>query len=163
RLHRLVAQAAGRDELCRRFMGIPGVGPVTSLAFKAAIDAPQRFRRSKTVGAHLGLTPRRIPSGDSIDFEGQISRCGDAGLLAALSEAAGVLLTRTRAPSALKTWGLRLARRRGYKRAVVAVARKLAVIMHRMWVDDTCFHFAAVGAGTATVAPATAPWPQSDA
>ena len=130
-------------------MGIPGVGPVTSLAFKAAIDAPQRFRRSKTVGAHLGLTPRRIQSGDSIDFEGHISRCGDAEVRAALYEAAGVLLTRSRAPSALKAWGLRLARRRGYKRGVVAVARKLAVIMHRMWVDRTDFHFAAVRDGNA--------------
>jgi transposase len=153
RLHRLVAQAAGRYEPCRRFMGIPGVGPVTSLAFKAAIDAPRRFRRSKTVGAHLGLTPRRIQSGDSIDFEGHISRCGDAEVRAALYEAAGVLLTRSRAPSALKAWGLRLARRRGYKRAVVAVARKLAVIMHRMWVDGTDFHFAAVRDGHAAVAP----------
>ena len=121
-----------RDELCRRFCGIPGVGPVTALTFKAAIDDPMRFDKSKTVGAHFGLTPRREQSGTSIDHDGHISRCGDAEMRTALYEAANAMITRSQKHCAVKAWGLRLATKRGHKRAVVAVARKLAVIMHRM-------------------------------
>ena len=141
RLHKLLVKVTLRDELCRRFMAIPGVGPVTALAFKSGGDEPHRFRRSKTVGAHFGLTPRRIQSGDSIDFDGHISGIGDADVRGALYEAAHVLLIKGRTPSGLKAWGLRVAKRRGHKRAAVAVARKLATIMHRMWLDVSEFRF----------------------
>lgn len=139
RLHRLLVQVAGRDPVCRRFMGVPGVGPVTAVTFKAGVDDPTRFARSKTVGAHFGLTPRRHQSGDSIDWDGRISRLGDGEVRTALYEAASSLLVRAKASSALKSWGLRIAKRAGHKKAVVAVARKLAVILHAMWVKDTEF------------------------
>lgn len=156
RLHKLLVQIAGQDELCRRFCGIPGVGPVTSLTFRAAIDDPTRFTRSKTVGAHFGLTPRRRQSGTSIDIDGRISRAGDGEVRCALYEAASVMMTRSQKQCALKAWGQRLARERGHKRAVVAVARKLAVIMHRMWLDGSSFRFSA-GSETAAAGGAEVP------
>ncbi len=143
RLHTLLVQVAGRDELCRRYMGIPGVGPVTAVTVKAGIDDPSRFRKSKTVGAHFGLTPKREQSGTSVDRDGHISRCGDGEVRTALYEASSAMLTRSRKWSTLKAWGVRVAAKRGHKRAVVAVARKLAVIMHRMWRDGTEFRFSA--------------------
>jgi transposase len=141
RLHKLLVRVTLQDELCRRFMAIPGVGPVTALAFKTGVDEPRRFRRSRTVSAHFGLTPRRIQSGDSVDFDGHISCIGEEDVRAALYEAAHVLLTKGRTHSGLKSWGLRVAKRRGHKRAAVAVARKLAMIMHRMWLDGSEFRF----------------------
>jgi transposase len=143
RLHTLLAQVVGRDELCRRFCGIPGVGPVAALTFKAAIDDPARFAKSKTVGAHFGLTPKREQSGTSVDHDGHISRRGDGEVRTALYEAANAMMTRSQKHCAVKAWGLRLAAKRGHKRALVAVARKLAVIMHRMWLDGSEFRFAA--------------------
>ncbi|HLN26087.1 MAG TPA: IS110 family transposase, partial [Patescibacteria group bacterium] len=133
RMHALVVRVVGQDAICRRFMGIPGVGPVTALAFKAAVDDPARFARSRLVGAHFGLTPKREQSGTSVDFDGHISRRGDAEVRTLLYEAASALLTRAKTASTLKAWGAKLQRRCGHKRAVVAVARKLAVIMHAMW------------------------------
>jgi len=115
---------------------VPGVGPGTALTFISAIDDPARFRRSRSVGAYIGLTPRRYASGE-IDRTGRISKCGDAMLRSYLFEAAGVLLTRVPKWCALKAWGVRLAKRIGFKKAKIAVARKLAVIMHRMWCDGT--------------------------
>jgi transposase len=103
-----------------------------------AIDNPARFKRSSGVGAYIGLTSRRHASGE-IDWLGPISKCGDAMLRSYLFEAAGVLLTRVPKWSALKAWGMRLAKRNGLRKAKVAVARKLAVILHRMWVDRTDF------------------------
>jgi transposase len=141
RLHALLVQLVGRSELGRRFCGIPGVGPVTALTFQAAIDDPARFAKSKTVGAHFGLTPRREQSGTSVDHDGHISRAGDGQVRTALYEAASAMLTRSQKQCALKAWGLRVAAKRGHKRAVVAVARKLAVIMHRMWLDGSAFRF----------------------
>ena len=146
KLHTLFIQVAGHDELCRRFIAIPGVGPVTALTFKAAIDDPTRFAKSKTVGAHFGLTPRREQSGTSIDRDGHISRCGDGEVRTVLYEAASSMLTRSQTWSTLKAWGVRVSAKRGHKRAVVAVARKLAVIMHRMWLDGSEFRFSAVEA-----------------
>jgi transposase len=143
RLHRVVIAIVRRDELCRRFMRIPGVGPISALAFKTAVDDPHRFRRSKTVGAYLGLTSRRWQSGSSIDVQGHISRAGDAEVRHPLYEAANIMLTRFRGFSSLKAWGLKIAKKRGHKRACVAVARKLAVIMHAMWRDGTEFRFKA--------------------
>jgi transposase len=143
RLHKVVLATVRHDELCRRFMRIPGVGPISALSFKTAIDDPQRFRRSKTVGAYLGLTSRRWQSGTSIDVQGHISKAGDGEVRHPLYEAANIMLTRYRGFCSLKAWGLRLAKKRGHKRACVAVARRLAVIMHAMWRDGTEFRFKA--------------------
>lgn len=139
-LHKLVILFARRDEVCRRFMGIPGVGPVSAMAFKAEVDDPH-FRRSKTVGAYFGLTSRRWQSGTTIDVQGHISKAGDGDVRHPLYEAANIMLTRFRGFSSLKAWGLKIAKKRGYKRACVAVARKLTVVMHAMWRDGTEFQF----------------------
>ena len=142
-LHKLIVQIVARDELCRRFMGIPGVGPIVALTFRIGVDDPHRFRKSKTLGAHFGLTPRRVESGDTIAYDGRISKCGDAEVRTALYEAASAMLVRSRTWCAVKAWGVKIAARRGHRRAVTAVARKLAVIMHRMWLDGTEFRFSA--------------------
>ena len=113
-----------------------GIGPINALAFCAAIDEPSRFERSRSVGAYFGLTPGRHASGE-IDWTGRISICGDTMVQSYLFEAAGVLLTRVSHWCKLKAWGLRLAKRIGFKKAEVAVARKLAVILHRMGRDKT--------------------------
>lgn len=126
------------SRLHRNLMTIPGVGVVTAAAYVATIDCPERFSHAKDVGAYLGLTPRRYQSGD-VDRTGRVSKCGDAMLRALLFEAAHVVLTRTRYKSTLRTWGLALAKRTGPAKAKVAVARKLAVIMHRMWSEGTVF------------------------
>lgn len=143
KLHKLLVQLVGREELCRRWCEIPGVGPVTAMTFMAAVDEPHRFAKSETLGAHFGLTPRREQSGTSVDREGHISRRGDGEVRTVLYEAASGMLTRSKQHSTLKAWGMRLAAKRGHKRAVVAVARKLAVIMHRMWLDGSSFRFSA--------------------
>ena len=137
---RRLAALSRRDDVSRRLMTIPGVGPVTSLAFVATVDDPGRFGSSKALGAHLGLTPRVYQSGE-IDRSGQISKCGDRMLRHLLYEAASALMTRTRKWSRLRAWGVAVAKRRGMKRATVAVARKLAVIMHRIWVTGDEFDF----------------------
>jgi transposase len=121
-------------------MTVPGVGAIVALTFRAAIDQPERFRSSKSVGACFGLTPRRYQSGES-DRSGAISKAGDVSVRVALFEAAHVMMTRVVAWSSLKAWAMAIARRRGAKRAKVALARKLAVIMHRMWIDGTDFRF----------------------
>ena len=139
-LDRKVLKLARYDTQVRRFMTAPGVGPITALCFKATIDDPTRFRRSRSVGAYVGLTTRRHASGE-IDWSGRISKCGDAMLRMYLFEAAGVLLTRVPKWSALKAWGTRLVKRNGLRKAKVAVARKLAVILHRMWIDGTEFNW----------------------
>jgi transposase len=139
-LGRKVLKLARYDAQVRRFMTVPGVGPITALWFKATIDDPTRFKRSRSVGAYVGLTTRRHASGE-IDWTGRISKCGDAMLRSYLFEAASVLLTRVPKWSALKAWGMRLAKRNGLRKATVAVARKLAVILHRMWVDQTEFNW----------------------
>jgi transposase len=118
----------------------PDAVRITALAFKATIDDPARFARSRSVGAYVGLTSRRHASGE-VDWTGRISKCGDAMLRSYLFEAAGVLLTRVPKWSAVKAWGVRLAKRNGLRKAKVAVARKLAVILHRMWIDGTEFNW----------------------
>lgn len=143
-LDRRVKRAASQDEVCMRMMTVPGVGPIAALAFKAAVDDPTRFRRSRTVAAHFGLTPRRYQSGEH-DNPGRISKAGDRDVRAVLYAAANALLMRTMAGSQLKSWGMRLMRTKGRRRAVVAVARKLAVLLHRMWVDGTEFRQDKVG------------------
>ena len=131
---------AEQDPICQRFMTAPGVGFVTALTYKSGVDDPMRFKHSRTVGAHFGLTSRRHQSGE-VDFDGHISRCGDAAVRTALYTAANALLTRSSKWSSLKAWGMKVAKTRGHKKAVIAVARKLAVILHRMWIDDTQFRW----------------------
>ena len=111
------------------------------------MDVPQRFARSKAVGAHFGLTPKAFSSGET-DYTGRISRCGDALMRATLYEAAHTLLTHTRRWCSLKAWGVRVAQRRGLQKATIAVARKLAVILHRMWMDETEFRWSATSVAT---------------
>ena len=142
RMHLLVIKATLADPVCRRLMTIPGVGPIAALAFRTGVDDPQRFKRSRTVAAHFGMTPRRFQSGE-IDHTGRISKCGDRDVRQALYDAAGSLLRRCRKACALRTWGLRIMKRSGIKKATVAVSRKLAVIMHRMWLDGTEFRWSA--------------------
>lgn len=126
----------GRSELCRRHLRIPGVGRITALTFVTAIDNPARFRRSRNVAAYFGLTSQRWQSGSSIDVQGRISKAGDPDVRRALYEAASAMLTRFRGKAALKTWGQKIAKR-CHRKGVVAVARKLAVVMHAMWRDGT--------------------------
>ena len=137
-LDRKVMRLARNDVQVRRFMTAPGIGPITALCYLATIDDPTRFKRSRSVGAYVGLTSRRYASGE-VDWTGRISKCGDPMLRSYLYEAAGVLLTRVGKWSVLKAWGMRVAKRSGLRKAKVAVARKLAVILHRMWVDGTEF------------------------
>jgi transposase len=139
-LDRRILKLARYDAQVRRFMTVPGIGPITALCFKATIDDPTRFKRSRSVGAYVGLTTRRHASGE-IDWTGRISKCGDAMLRSYLFEAAGVLLTRVPKWSTLKAWGMRLAKRNALRKAKVAVARKLSVILHRMWIDGTEFNW----------------------
>ena len=139
-LSRKLLALARTNEVSRRLMTVPGIGPMTALAFQAAIDEPTRFRRSRSVGAYFGLTPRRFASGE-MDWTGRCSKRGDGMVRSYLFEAAGVLLTRVPQWCALKAWGLRLSKRVGFKKAKVAVARKLAVMLHRMWRDGTDFQW----------------------
>jgi transposase len=126
------------DPTLRRFLTVPGVGPVTALAFRATVDEPSRFRRARDVGPYLGLTPRRYQSGET-DRHGHISKCGGRFTRTCLYEAANVLLTKVQRWSPLKAWGTRLAKRIGSKKARVAIARKIAVILHCIWTDGTEF------------------------
>jgi transposase len=127
------------DEVCRRLMTTPGVGPVVSLTYRATVDVPARFRKSKSVGAVFGLTCAKYQSGE-VDWSGRISRCGDEMMRVMLYEAAQSMM-RSKKWSWLKAWAMQIARRRGMKKAIVALARRLAVIMHRMWVDGTEFRW----------------------
>jgi transposase len=141
-LDRQVIAAARESAQCRLLMSIPGVGAVTATSFTAAIEDPENFKTSRAVGAWLGLTTRRHQSGE-VDYDGHISRRGDDHLRGLLYEAATVILTRAVADSALRTWGRKLWERLGFKRAAVAVARKLAVIMHAMLKSGESFDRAA--------------------
>jgi transposase len=130
-LDRQLITASRVTRSCRLLMSIPGVGAVTATSFLAAIEDPANFSSSRTVGAWLGLTTRRYQSGE-VDYDGHISKRGDSHLRGLLYEAATVVLTRTTTDSSLRTWGLKLREHLGFKRAAVAVARKLSVIMHTM-------------------------------
>ncbi len=141
-LEQRIGKAVKGSDVCRRLMTVPGVGPMTALAFTTAIDDPARFDKSASVGAYLGLTPRRHQSGD-VDWSGRISKHGDALARHMLYEAANSLLCRVKAWSAPKAWAARLTRRIGGKKARVALARKLAVILHRIWCDGTEFRWSA--------------------
>jgi transposase len=139
-LHRRLLAIVRNDEVCRRLMTTPGVGPVVALTYRATIDVPARFRNSRAVGAVMGLTPCKYQSGQS-DRTGAISKCGDEMLRVMLYEAAQILLMRSTKWSWLKAWAMQIARRRGIKKAIVALARRLAVILHRIWVDGTEFRW----------------------
>jgi transposase len=139
-LHRALLTLVRTDPVCRQLMSVPGVGAIVAITFKSGVDDPSRFKRSRDVGPHFGLTPRKYQSGE-IDVTGSITKVGDRMVRTALYEAASVMLTRTVRFSSLKAWGMAVARRRGTKKARVAMARKLAVILHRMWVDGTDFRW----------------------
>jgi transposase len=145
RLHRLLLKMVRNDPICRLLMTMPGIGPVTALTFTSTLDDPERFSRSRSVGAYLGLTPRRYQSGE-LDRAGGITKVGDGETRTALFEAANVVLRPSTRWSPMKAWAVRLAQRLGVKRAKVALARKMAVVLHRMWRDGAEFRWTAVAA-----------------
>ena len=135
---RRILGMARQDGRVRLLMSTPGVGPIVALTYVSAIDDPSRFTSSKMVGPHFGLTPKRYQSGET-DISGRISKIGDKQVRTALYEAANIILTRPVKASALKSWAMKIAKRAGMKKAKVALARKLAVMLHRMWVDGKPF------------------------
>lgn len=139
-LHKMMLDVVRLNSTCRRLMTVPGVGALTAVTYLTTIDDPDRFQRSRDLGPHLGLTPKKYASGE-VDRNGAISKCGDATLRATLYQAALALLTRTQRWSTLKAWGIAVAQRRGLRRAIVAVARKLAIVMHRIWADGSEFRW----------------------
>jgi transposase len=141
-LDRDIAARARRSPACRRLMTVPGVGPLVALTYVTGIDEPGRFRNARTVGAHFGLTPRRFQSGET-DWSGRISRAGDAAVRRALYQAANVLIHHSKGWCALKSWAVRLAKRRGLAKAKVALARKLAVVLHKIWMTGEDYRFKA--------------------
>lgn len=128
------------DKQVKRLMTIPGVGPITALAFKAEIDEPCRFKKSRQVGAYLGLTPRQYSSGE-IHRQGRISKCGSREMRSLLNEAGVSILTRSKKWSRLKAWGMKIQKKHGFKKAAIAVGRKLAVIMHSMMIHEKDFEY----------------------
>jgi transposase len=139
---RAVNKIAREDETARRLMTVPGVGTIVVLGYMTGVATPDRFTRSSSVGAFFGMTPRRYQSGE-IDQAGRVSKCGDALVRGLLYEAAKVLLSRSAKPSDLQAWGRGLAKRIGKKKATMAVARKLAVVLHRMWTTGETFRWTA--------------------
>ena len=137
-LEKRLRDQAREDGRIRLLMTAPGVGAIVALTFVAAVDDPGRFRSSKAVGAHFGLTPKRYQSGET-DVTGRISKIGDGAVRTMLYEAANIILTRPVKGSALKSWAARVAARAGMRKAKVALARKLAVVLHRMLADGTPF------------------------
>jgi len=139
-LHRRLLAIVKDDEVCRRLMTVPGVGPIVALTYRATVDVPARFRNSKAAGAVFGLTAAKYQSGES-ERTGSISRCGDDMMRTTLYEAAQSMLLRSAKWSWLRAWAMKIARQRGMKKAIVALARRLAVIMHRIWIDGTEFRW----------------------
>jgi len=139
-LHRRLLAVVRNDDVCRRLMTIPGVGPVVALTYRVTVDVPARFKNSKAVGVAFGLTPARYQSGES-DRTGGISRCGDEMMRMMLYEAAQTMLVVSTKWSWLKAWAMKIVKNRGMKKAIVALARRLAVIMHRIWIDGTEFRW----------------------
>jgi transposase len=137
---RSMARAHGQAKL---LMTTPAVGPIVALTYATAIDDPARFKSSKAAGPHFGLTPKKYQSGET-DRSGRISKIGDAAVREALYQAAHVMLTKAvKGCAPLKSWAMRIARRAGMRKAKVALARKLAVILHRMLADKQTFNPAA--------------------
>ena len=140
-LDKLLKTLVQRNEICKRLMSIPGIGPINALAFVTTIDNPHNFKNSRSVGAFLGLTPRKYASGD-IDRNGSITKCGDGMMREYLYEAAQTLFGRSKKPSKLKTWAMRIAKRSSARNAIVALARKLSILMHRIWLDGSTYQAA---------------------
>lgn len=138
--NRLLERRAEEDPVSSRLMSVPGVGPITALTFTASVEDPHRFARSEDVGAYAGLAPRRSQSGER-DVNGNISKAGDPMLRRSLYEAANIMLCRVQRPFALQQWGQRIAEAKGNKRARIAVARKLAVLLHSLWLNETEFRW----------------------
>lgn len=138
RLDKKVIDLGKEDKACQLLMSIPGVGPITAMTYKGVLDNPKRFEHSEMVGAYLGLTPRQYASGE-VNRQGSISKMGSQECRVLLYEAAFVFLTKAKTTSRLKKWGLKIVKKKGMKKAVVAVARKLSVIMHRMLIDQKEF------------------------
>ncbi len=137
-MHQTLLDMGEKDEDCKRLMTIPGVGIITAMTYKITIDHPERFKHSENVGAYLGLTPKQYASGN-ISRHGSVSKFGSKECRATLYEAAQTLLMRVKTPLKIRSWGLKLAKKKGNKKAIVAVARKLSVIMHRMLIDKKDF------------------------
>ena len=140
KLEKRLRSLAREDSRVRLLMTAPGVGTIVALTYAAANDDPGRFRSSKAVGAHFGLTPKKYQSGET-DVTGRISKIGDGGVRTALYEAANVILTRPVKGSTLRSWAMRVAARAGMRKPKVALARKLAVVLHRMLADGASFHY----------------------
>lgn len=138
---RILEQRAASDPVCARLMTVPGVGPITALTYTRSIEDPRRFARGEDVGAYAGLVPRRSQSGER-DTQGHISKAGDPMLRRSLYEAANIILTRVKRPCALQSWGRKIAEAKGPRRAKVAVARKLAALLHSVWLNETEFRWA---------------------
>ena len=141
RLERMARDIAREDPVCRLMMTMPGIGSIVALTVRSTIDDPARFRRSKDVGPAIGLTPRRYQSGET-DIVGGVTKAGDLDMRTALYQAATVVIHRSKKQTWLRAWAERVVRRRGAKRAAVALARRMGVILHRMWVDKTEFQAA---------------------
>jgi transposase len=141
-----VRTLAKNDPTCRLLMSVPGIGVVTVLAYVSTIEDPARFARSRSVGAHIGLTPRQYQSGE-VDRSGRISRCGDTLARTLMYEAAVVILSRIKKPSGLKDWAQAIAKRSGIGKARVALARKLCTILHSIWRSGEPFRWSAQPAG----------------
>ncbi|SES22099.1 Transposase [Sphingobium sp. YR768] len=142
KLHREMLKIARADRICHRLMSTPGVSALVALTYRSAVDDPTRFSKSSTVGTYFGRTPKKYQSGET-DRDGGVSKVGDATVRTALFEAAHIMLTRATHFSSLKRWALEVAKRRGMKRAKVALARKPGVVLHRMWIDATDFRWGA--------------------
>jgi transposase len=138
KLTKKIEELVREDEDAKRLMTIPGIGPITAMAFKVEIDNPKRFKNSRAVGAYLGMTPRQYSSGEN-QKQGRISKCGSREVRRLLNEAAVVMLTRSKRWSKLKAWGLKIHRKHGFKKACMAVGRKLAVVMHHMLINEAEF------------------------
>lgn len=141
-LHKAMQRFAAEDPVCQLLMTAPGVGPLVALTFRTGVDEVARFKRARSVPAHFGLTPARYQSGE-LDRGRGISKCGDATVRWALVEAAGAIMRKNTKRSPLKIWGQAIAKRRGPMRALVAVARRLAIVLHRMWTDNTEYRWEA--------------------
>lgn len=137
-LNKKVIDLGKEDKVCQLLMTVPGVGALTAMTYKNVLDNPKRFEDSETVGAYLGLTPRQYSSGE-VNRHGSISKMGSEECRTLLYEAAFVFLTKAKTTSRFKKWGLKLVKKKGMKKAIVAVARKLSVIMHRMLIDQKEF------------------------
>lgn len=138
RLTKQIEAAVKQESVCRRLMTAPGVGPIVALSFMTAVDDPKRFSADDDIGAYFGLTPKQYQSGET-DLRMSISKMGNSMTRSHLVQAATVILCGCKKWSSLRAWGMKIAKRRGFQKARIAVARKLAIILHRMWINETDF------------------------